>query len=278
MKKMKRVVALALAVALCLSLCGCRELDEMKARHATWMENGNILWNDHAYVPLYTTEGSVTYEHADDLNWDDREVIHVTQPDVPVLLSGTLGTNGYTGAGGLLLKVNTYIPPAVSLHDTMGTYSNTVYCRADMYNWTVDALQNGYDIQEYGYYFYSYETGEEKRGSLSNAHRQAIEDALRTAIPTDSYAEEYYNHYEYSLTISAYSTAHLFSQAIGELFCYNGTYYVESSYYDGEDNYIEKFYKIPETYTALFNDLFKNLGLDKGGELVTASTTLGDIL
>lgn len=274
MKKMKRLLCLTLALALCLSLGGCRQLDDMKSRHATWMDNGNILWNDNVYIPLYTTSTAGDYEYVEELNWEDSEVIHVTKPDVPVLLSERLGTNGYTGAGGMLLEVNSYV---VTLHNAEEyEYVNTFYCRADMYNWALDALQNGYEIQEYGYYFYDYETGEETRGGLTNAQRQAIEDTLHNVTPMDSYRNEHYDYYDHSLTISAYSTAHLFSQAIGELFYNNGQYCIEQSAYDDDGNYSGKTYVIPKKYNALFDELFKTVGLDKNAATPSNQPTLGE--
>ncbi len=278
MKKMKRVLAVVCAFVLCLSLCGCRELDEMKANHATWMENGYILWNDYTYIPLYSTDEAVYYEYVEDLNWDDSEVIYVTQPDVPVLLSEMMGTNGYTGAGGLLLEVNGYdYPPSMSLHDTMEyDYKNYIYCRADMYNWTVEALQSGYEIQDYGYYFYDYDTGYVKRGTLADAQRQAIEDVLKNVTPIKDTNGDHYIYYDQSLTITAYSMAHLFSQGIGELYYNNGTYTLEYSYYDEEYNRYDEFYDIPEKYTALFDELFDKLGIQRNVVFQDTSTTLGE--
>jgi len=273
MKKTKRLLCLALVIALCLSLCGCRQLDDMKSRHATWMENGNILWNDNVYVPLYTDSTVGDYEYVEELNWENSEVIHVTKQDVPVLLSKRLGTNGYTGAGGLLLEVNSYVVsvPEVTEYE----YVNIFYCRKDMYDWALNALQNGYEIQEYGYYFYDYETGEETRGGLTNAQRQAIEDTLRTVTPADSYQNEYNDYYDNSLTISAYSTAHLFSQAIGELFYNNGQYCIEYSAYDDDGNYCGKTYVIPKKHNALFDELFKKVGLDEKTATPSGQPTLG---
>lgn len=274
MKKMKRVLALVLTFVLCLSLCGCRQLNDMKAHHATWMENGNILWNGYTYIPLYSTDEAFYYEYADDLNWSDSDVIYVTQPDVPVLLSEMMGTYGYTGAGGLLIECNSY-GYATSLHDTM-EYVNNIYCRADMYNWTVEALQNGYEIQEYGYYFYDYDTGEEKQGTLTSAQRQAIEDVLNTVTPITGSDESYYDYYLNSLTISGYSTAHLFSQDVGELYYDNGIYSIIVSYYDDEYNRYDKLYDIPEKYTAMFDELFDKVGIHRNVVSPSTSITLGN--
>lgn len=272
MKKMKRVLALVLTFVLCLSLCGCRQLDDMKAHHATWMENGNILWNGYTYIPLYSTDEAFYYEYADDLNWSDREVIYVTQPDVPVLLSEMMGTYGYTGGNDLLIEANGYV--AISSYEE--SYTNRIYCRADYYDWTLDALQNGYEIREYGYYFYDYDTGEEKQGTLTSAQRQAIEDVLNTVTPITGSDESYYDYYLSSLTISGYSTAHLFGQDVGELYYDNGIYSIFVSYYDDEYNRYDKLYDIPEKYTAMFDELFDKVGIHRNVVSPSTSITLGN--
>lgn len=276
MKKLKRLLALVMAFALCLSLCGCRQLDELKARHATWMEDGNILWNDYIYLPLYNTYEQSDYAYVEELNFNDSEVIFVTDSDVPVLLSEMMGTNGYTGADGLLVEVNCYVS---SLHADM-EYSNTVYCRADLYDWTLNALQNGYEIQEYGYYFYDYDTGETASGTLTSAQQRAIETVLNTVAPITSESGEAYVYYDCSLTITAYSTAHLFSQEIGELIYNNGVYSIACSYYDDDYNRTEKWFDVPKKYNAVFNELFEKCGIiDKYGDIVVEpDVTTGDYL
>lgn len=270
MKKAKRIWALVLTVILCVSLCGCQDLDDMKARQATWMENGHILWNGYEYLPLSESAYGMYYNYTDDLNWDDSEMVYITEADVPVLLSEEFGRRGYSGADGLLIEVNVYVNDE---------HINNVYCRADMYDWTLNALQNGYEIQEYGYYYFDYMEGESHTGNLTEAQRQAVDDVLNNVRPITA-EEDFYPHYDYeqSLTISAYSMAHLFSKGIGELCYINGTYSIVDSYYDEEGLCYSNYYVVPDKYTDLFNELFDKAGVKRNEDFPETETTLGKIV
>jgi hypothetical protein len=77
MKKSKRWIALLLALLLCTSLCGCRELEDMRATHAVWQEDGTILWDGVVYRELQNVPEE--YQHY------VNGTIFVTETDVPVL-------------------------------------------------------------------------------------------------------------------------------------------------------------------------------------------------
>ena len=278
MKKMKRIIAVALAFVLCLSLCGCRELDEMKARQATWTEDGNILWNGHTYVPLYDTlaEESYAYTYAEELNWNDSEVVYVTKPDVPVLLSEMLGTNGYSGADGLILEASSYgMSSSPAIPDLV--YRNVIYCREDVYDWTLNALTNGYDIQEYGYYYYDYEKYEPKTGTFTDAQQQAIDEVLSTVAPMTILGD--YSTNQYVMEITAYSKDHVFAKQVGEICREAGVYKLMYSYYDETDDFYTTVYDVPAKYTAVFDELFNTVGVVDNGIIIEppAMTTIGDI-
>ena len=80
MKQVKRIVALLLCVALCLPLCSCKELDDMRARQAFLQEDGTLLMNGHVYKELPAFNRELMLD--EDGNW-----ISVILPSVPVLLS-----------------------------------------------------------------------------------------------------------------------------------------------------------------------------------------------
>lgn len=84
MRKSKRLLGLMLVVLLCVSLCSCAKLDEMKEKHGVWQPDGAILWNDAVYKPLPIVDEEINLI-------DYGETVVITQPDVPVLLSTPFG-------------------------------------------------------------------------------------------------------------------------------------------------------------------------------------------
>ena len=86
MKKMKRWIALLVALLMCLSLCGCQALDDMRATHAVYQEDGSILWNDVVYRKLENVDQIDVLDVSYDYAW-----IYVTESDVPVLLINWFG-------------------------------------------------------------------------------------------------------------------------------------------------------------------------------------------
>ncbi len=80
---MKKIKSILLILVLCLSLCSCAELDEMRNCHAINLGNGKLKLNDQIYILLDA-------QHELELNYDYSDYgrdIYITEPDVPVLLS-----------------------------------------------------------------------------------------------------------------------------------------------------------------------------------------------
>ena len=167
MKLFRRLFLVLLSLLVCLSLCGCRQLDEMKAKHAVWRKDGTILWNGTVYRPLPRRNF--------DLNGNRfTESINVTESDVPVLLSEDYGERFYGTEDGVFLYGYK--------SDEEYTNHTREYCRADKYKevraefdqmerleglcydyydqadhthktyyLTVEQQQSLYNIMEYGY-------------------------------------------------------------------------------------------------------------------------------
>ncbi len=81
----KRVSALALAVVLCLALCSCNAIKEMRASQAFYGENGEIILGGQVYKSLNTQELPAGLETR------INDVGYITESDVPVLLASTFG-------------------------------------------------------------------------------------------------------------------------------------------------------------------------------------------
>ena len=197
MKRYTRWVALAAVVAVCLSLCGCARLDEMKEKHAVWLKGGSILWNGVEYKPLQTNFDV-------DVNWRRfNDSVTVTTADVPVLLSEEYGrTLDADVESGFIYG---YAPP-------LG--NNYLFCRADMYDEVSEKVGEGFKSAGYCYNYYTYEAfdtqngfdTEEKTYYLTAEQEYAISYVVDTAMyyfEYDDFKSGYevmlYSHYELDL-------------------------------------------------------------------------------
>ncbi len=85
-KTIKRILLAGLALALCVSLCSCAQLDEMRNDQATWNTDGTIRFRDANYKMLP--------ENIGEIRLNERMMRNsgvITAPDVPVLLSEEMG-------------------------------------------------------------------------------------------------------------------------------------------------------------------------------------------
>lgn len=225
MKRSKRILCLLTAILLCLSLTACNDLDEMRANHAIRQEDGTILWNGYTYRML---EGDYTY-----LNVDYVHIIYATDPDVPVLLSSMEGHPHYVSKNELLLVGTRYA-------------EETVFCREDYYQWTQEAINNGFDIESYGYTRWVSKDSEsvEKQFYLSQQERKAIDRILASA-PSYEYNPDLWTCCFFIYGFSKYD---IFSQHICEVL-WDGT-----AYYLRTDDAAMSTYRVPESDWAMLDE------------------------
>ncbi len=80
---MKRIISILLCLIISISLCSCKELDELRDRQAFFDKDG-IIYKEKLYKRVDSTEN---------LNFDYYNDLNVTDKDVPVLLSETINFN-----------------------------------------------------------------------------------------------------------------------------------------------------------------------------------------
>ena len=206
MKTIKRLAALLLAAVLCLSLAGCRELDEARANQAFWNADGTIQWGDYTYKVLPECgEFSPTMA--------DLDTVYVTRPDVPVLLSQQYGMGADRSEDGVFLWLQ----------------SGEIYCRADKYDALAQRIENGFIREGYAYFYsgYSEDTGEweEHVYKLSPSQEKVVDDIVATVeqavIPDNATIET-----EYGITLYEVSDDLLFRRESYSLEMTGDTYYV----------------------------------------------------
>lgn len=230
MKSCKRWIALFVALMMCLSLCGCQVLEDMRAAHAVYQEDGSILWNGNVYRQL------ANVELRDEINMVyEYQTVFVTTADVPVLLSDLMGEQYDVCADGTLLESNYW------------NEGYTLYCREDVYEETAACLQNGIEIDTY-YYGYWNEEDEYVNYYLTEYQANTVNDVLTTVMPSA------YEEYEdvgiwNSLYLSGCDESRRFSKDY-----LLDLWITESGYIIIAD---EGTYLVPEAYNPIFNDITK---------------------
>ena len=194
MKWSKRICLVVLVVALCIGFCGCDRLDEMKASHAVWQEDGSILWNGTVYKPLP--------RRYYDINGNLFSVsVHITEPDVPVLLSEELGDYFHASTDGVFIygysKDNEY------------TNYTREYCRADRYDEVAAELAGAESLDGLCYDYYVGDKRSYKTYYLTVEQQQAL-----NYITTYNYGEELYDlDYVYSADLYYHSPYDLYRES-----------------------------------------------------------------
>lgn len=214
MKKNRKFLILLLALAMmCLCLTGCDELDTMKQSHGHWVTEGDTSsfnLNDETYVLL---------EDAENLNpmynSQHEDIIYITDPDVPVLLSTSysntfeISDDGNFVVGSLPYnykaeyKDSTFLfSPIITVSESMDGEAVT-YCKEDIYNEVSKKIAEGIEYTGYGYsyfitdrssymdtYHYYY---------LSDEECEAINKVVETVKPITGSDMPYYEGYMLSL-------------------------------------------------------------------------------
>ena len=209
MKKMKKIVAIFLAVWMCASLCGCRQLDEMRAIHAIVREDGTILWNDQVYLPLENVPETFAFQS------ENRLV--VTKPDVPVLLSEMEGGNFSMDKEGVIL------------HTWYWEGYEGYYCREDRHAEMTEYIRKGVNLNTYYYSYWSRKDDQMQHYYLTDDQRLVVDKLMDET----EFVDMYYNFYdsfevdEYTLTLDKCDDTRLFHQNFAiQLAFKDGTYYL----------------------------------------------------
>lgn len=236
----KIFLCLILVTGLCFSLTGCNYLDNERKNHAFW-QGENIKLGDSEYIPLDECEYlNPEYEAMDDC-------IMVTEPDVPVLLSGFMGAEYSISKDGVFL---------FDFYDEEGFY----YCRSDKYDEISERIKKGFKPDGYCYVYSEYdETSdydlENKYYVLTQAEVNAVDSVISQVEPT-VLPEIADVDYEYTISLDACSKDMLFKKYTYDLYLKGNTYYI--SYFDDESIYL---FTVPEEYKSDFAKIMK-AGID----------------
>ena len=242
MKNRKRWLVLALATVLCLSLCGCDELETMRSEHAVWQEDGSILWNGTVYRKLENVENidvlDVSYDYAG---------VYVTEPDVPVLLSSWFGESLDVCGNGTLLEYYDYRP---------AEDKTEWYCREDVYDETAALLEKGIEMTTYFYEYYNSSTNDFEKYYLTKEQSEAVNTVFATVQSIFNFMFE--EPYIEGVYFYACDDSHRFESDI-EMYMYT----TESGYCIEFDDLV---YVVPVEYHGIFAEIW--MAYDDGNNAI----------
>lgn len=224
MKKRIRLVSVFAALGVCLSLCGCEILDELRDSRASITADGVIQLQDGtAYMRLPECR-----ELSPDFS--EYKEIYIAEEELPLLLTSFSETYAEKSNDGRFLQVFT--------EETV-----VYYCRSDIYDSILKRINNGFVPEVYGYSYYDYESGNYILYSLTPAQANAIEQVYTTQKPEKLPAAATLE-YAYMVDLYLYTNDHLFMQDTVDICLVEGKYYVVA--------YGNTLYSVPEELSSMF--------------------------
>lgn len=134
MKKFIRTAILVFALTvLCFSLSGCHALDTARNAQAFLNDDGTILYDGKIYKPLPAGSEYAELTYSLISSYIENNTVYITEKDVPVLLSGIVGTSAHIDKDKKIICANYVI-------DNSSDSRN--YCREDIYDNFVEEIKN----------------------------------------------------------------------------------------------------------------------------------------
>ncbi len=193
MKNLKKLFAIVLCLIICLSLCSCNFIDNMREKQAYSDDKGNIIYKDKTYKLL----SECSYFNPD---FSKNNTIYLTEKDVPVLLSRAYGYNRKISNDELFIRETVY-------NDNYGTGGYLYYAREDVYEAYEEKITMYTYFDGYAFSYTAYETNTE--GNSNNYPKtltkyKMLDDEVTEVLSFlfdyggDSYitgVEDIYNYY-----------------------------------------------------------------------------------
>lgn len=134
MKKFIRTAILVFALTVfCFSLSGCHALDTARNAQAFLNDDGTISYDGKIYKPLPAGSEYAELTYSLISSYIENNTVYITEKDVPVLLSGIVGTSAHIDKDKKIICANYVI-------DNSSDSRN--YCREDIYDNFVEEIKN----------------------------------------------------------------------------------------------------------------------------------------
>jgi hypothetical protein len=229
MKKIKRILAASLILAVLLLCGGCADLDKMRANHAFFSDETlqEIQWQGNKYKRLpYHPLMMISYT---------EQMVYLTEADVPVLLSELLGDIVTASSDKVLLEVC-----------VEGMAETAMFAREDHYERILQQIKEGPVLSQMNYEYFS-EDGTWSSIGLNAAQIAAVEQVLATvpkSLGRNGYGEDY-SVYLYRSSEDGY-----FQQELASISVLSGEYRLICNV-DGEDF----LYTVPEELIPIYAEI-----------------------
>ena len=222
MKKTIRILSLFVVFGLCLSLCGCMALDDLRASRATRTADGLIRLSDGTEYKLLP-ECEELY-----VGQSDSADIYLAEEELPLLLTVFADYATKSNNGRLLRVYQDY------------------YCRTDLYDSVLARIQNGFVPEVYGYEYYDRELEDYQLCQLTPDQAAAVEQVYTTQepekLPTAARLQ-----YDHRINLCLYSADYLFCRDTLDICLVEGEYFLV-----GDDNTL---YTVPAELSAVFTEI-----------------------
>lgn len=231
--KMKKILCVLLLLAVVMSFAGCAYLDNLRAQQA-YLIDGNIHWGNVVYKPLPNSDTfSPTWGYGG---------LNVTDPDVPVLLSESFRE----------FRVS------VS-EDCLFLAYDKYYCREDVYDYWAARMEEPFEAQVLGYYYYYWdqvtETGGDAFNVLTKEQKAAVEKVLETVEPLEI-GEGWSINFDLYVTLESATEDLMFRKDTGIVINRAGSQYYLTV--NGTSLGRETIYQVPAEYNTVFSAIVEN--------------------
>ncbi len=237
MKKTIRFISLFLVIVICLSLCGCVSLDELRASSGIITDDGIIkLYDGTEYKKLDNFDGLSP-------NFGGYDYVEIVTEEVPVLLVSSYSKDMLSKSidGKILVQ---YTDDA----------DEVWYCRSDIYDYVVERIENGYSTNNYCYYYLDVDDDIYALCVLTQSQSDAINSVVSSQKP-EKREDLGYIYFDSYVDLSLYSDDLLFSKDSYSVGIVNGTYYIIDYLDEYEDT--ANFYRVPSEFSDEFSAIME---------------------
>ena len=150
----KRLIAATMLAGVLISLCSCQFLDELKSLHAVWAneQKTEILFQGRTFHKLPAAKDRFPILVNKTMNSADFKRGNLTETDVPVLLSGTMGSLFVYNDEITLLQIdNSYSYKAIFDADYAYSETTDYFAEESLYETYKTAMESPLDHLGYFY-------------------------------------------------------------------------------------------------------------------------------